>query len=66
MRNELRITSTETGEVETDLTGAKGSVGDLRKLLQDLSGKLGPIAKERHIPGHNHHHDGLQEHITGG
>ncbi len=65
MKNEIKVTITETGEVEIDLTGAKGTVEDLKKLLQDLTGRLGPITAERHVPGKHHHHDGLHEHVTG-
>ena len=53
MKNEIKVTITETGEVEIDLTGAKGTVGDLKKLLEDLTGRLGPITAERHVPGHH-------------
>ncbi len=67
MKNEIRIEITETGEVEIDLTGAKGSVEELKNLLKDLTGKLGPITAERHVPGKHHlHHEGLQERVTGG
>ncbi len=66
MKNEIKVTITETGEVEIDLTGAKGSVEELKKLLQDLTGQLGPITAERHVPGKHHHHGGLQEEVTGG
>ena len=66
MKNEIKVTISETGEVEIDLTGAKGSIEDLKKLLKDLTGRLGPITAERHVPGHHHGHEGLREHITGG
>ena len=66
MKNEIKVTITETGEVEIDLTGAKGSVEDLKKLLKDLTGRLGPITAERHVPGHHHGHEGLREEVTGG
>ena len=66
MKNEIRVTITETGEVEIDLTGAKGTLEDLKKLLEDLTGRLGPITAERHVPGNHHHHEGLQERVTGG
>ena len=66
MKNEIKVTITETGEVEIDLTGAKGSVEDLKKLLQDLTGGLGPITAERHVPGKHHHHEGMQERVTRG
>ena len=66
MKNEIKVTITETGEVEIDLTGAKGSVEDLKRLLKDLTGRLGPITAERHVPGHHHGHEGLQEGVTGG
>ncbi len=66
MKNEIRIEISETGEVEIDLTSAKGSVEDLKKLLEDLTGQLGPITAERHVPGHHHGHEGLQEKVTGG
>ncbi|MCZ6690210.1 MAG: hypothetical protein O7H41_11440 [Planctomycetota bacterium] len=65
MKNEIKVTITETGEVEIDLTGAKGTVEDLKKLLIDLTGRLGTITKERHVPGHHHGHEGLQEHVSG-
>ena len=65
MKSEIRVIITETGEVEIDLTGAKGSLDDLKKLLADLTSRLGPITAERHIPG-RHHHDDLHEHVTGG
>ncbi len=65
MKNEIRVTITETGDVEIDLTGAKGTVEDLKKLLEDLTGRLGPITAERHVPGHHHGHEGLHEHLTG-
>jgi hypothetical protein len=65
MKNEIRITITDDGSVEIDLTRARGSVEDLKRLLKSLAGKLGPITKERHEPGHHHHHDGLHEHVTG-
>ena len=66
MKNEIRIEISETGEVEIDLTAANGSVEDLKKLLTDLTGQLGPITAERHVPGKHHHHDDLHEHVTGG
>ncbi|MCZ6688698.1 MAG: hypothetical protein O7H41_03745 [Planctomycetota bacterium] len=66
MKNEIKVTITETGEVEIDLTGAKGSVEDLKRLLKDLTGRLGPITKERHVPGHHHGHEGMKEKVTGG
>ncbi len=66
MKNEIKVTITETGEVEIDLTGAKETVEDLKKLLEDLTGRLGPITAERHVPGKHHHHEGLQEKVTGG
>ena len=66
MKNEIKVTITETGEVEVDLTGAKGSVEDLKKLLEDLTGRLGPITAERHVPGHHHGHEGMEEHVTSG
>ena len=66
MKNQIRIEISETGEVEIDLTGAKGTVEDLKRLLEDLTGKLGPITAERHVPGKHHHHEGLQEKVTGG
>ena len=66
MKNEIRVTITETGGVEIDLTAAKGTMEDLKKLLEDLTGRLGPITAERHMPGKHHHHEGLQEHVTGG
>ena len=66
MKNEIKVTITEAGEVEIDLTGAKGTVEELNKLLQDLTERLGPITAERHMPGKHHHHDGLHEHVTGG
>ncbi len=65
MKNEIKVTITETGEVEIDLTGAKGSVEDLKKVLEDLTSRLGPITAERHVPGKHHHHEGLTEHVTG-
>ena len=65
MKNEIKVTITETGEVEVDLTGAKGSVEDLKKLLEDLTGRLGPITAERHVPGQHQHHEGLRENVTG-
>ncbi|MCZ6690682.1 MAG: hypothetical protein O7H41_13900, partial [Planctomycetota bacterium] len=64
-KNEIKVTITETGEVEIDLTGAKGTVEELKKLLKDLTGRLGPVTAERHVPGHHHGHAGLREHITG-
>ncbi|MCZ6691092.1 MAG: hypothetical protein O7H41_16005 [Planctomycetota bacterium] len=66
MKNEIKVTITETGEVEVDMTGAKGTVEEIRKLLDDLTSRLGPITKERHLPGHHHGHEGLREQITGG
>ena len=66
MKNEIRIEITETGEVEIDLTGARGNVEELKKLLKDLTGRLGLVTAERHVPGHHHGHEGLREHITGG
>ena len=66
MKNEIKVTIAETGEVEIDLTSAKGSVEDLKKLLKDLTGRLGPITAERHVPGHHHGHEELQERVTGG
>ncbi len=65
MKNEIRVTISETGEVEIDLTAAKGTVEDLKKLLRDLTGRLGSITAERHVPG-NHHHEGLQERVSRG
>ena len=65
MKNEIKVTISETGEVEIDLTGAKGSVEDLKKLLKDLTGRLGPITAERHVPGHHPGHEGLREHVPG-
>ena len=65
MKNEIRIEISETGQVEIDLTGAKGSVEELRKILDDLTSRLGPITKERHVPGHHHGHEGLREKVTG-
>ncbi len=66
MKNEIKVTISESGDVELDLTGAKGSVEDLKMLLRDLTGRLGPITAERHVPGKHHHHEGLQEKVTGG
>ena len=66
MKNEIRIEITETGEVEIDLTGARGNVEELKELLKDLTGRLGRVTAERHVPGHHHGHEGLREHITGG
>ena len=66
MKNEIKVSISETGDVEIDLTGAKGTIEDLKKLLEDLTGRLGPITAERHVPGHHHGHDGLYEHLTGG
>ncbi len=66
MKNEIKVTISETGEVEIDLTGAKGSVEALKKILEDLTGRLGPITVERHVPGHHDHHEGMHEHVTGG
>ncbi|MCZ6689314.1 MAG: hypothetical protein O7H41_06895 [Planctomycetota bacterium] len=65
MKNEIRIEISETGEVEIDLTSAKGSVEDLKRLLEDLTSRLGPITAERHVPGHHHGHEGMQEKVTG-
>ena len=65
MKNEIKVTITETGDVEIDLTSAKGFVEDLKKLLKELTGCLGPITAERHVPGKHHHHDDLHEHVTG-
>ena len=66
MKNEIKVTITETGEVEVDMTSVKGTVEEVKKLLQDLTGRLGPITAERHVPGTHHHHEGLQERVTGG
>ena len=65
MKNEIKVTITETGEVEIDLTGAKGTLEDLKKLLQDLTGRLGPVTAERHVPGHLHGHGGMRETVRG-
>ena len=66
MKNEIKVTITETGEVEVDMTGARGTVEEVKKLLLELTGKLGPITAERHEPGHHHGHEGLRERVTGG
>ena len=66
MKNEIRVTITETGEVEVDMTGARGTVEEVIKLLAELTSGLGPVTAERHEPGHHHGHEGLREHLTGG
>ena len=66
MKNEIKVTITETGEVEVDMTKVGGTVEEVKKLLEDLTERLGPITAERHVPGHHHHHEGLQEKVTGG
>lgn len=37
-----------------------------KKLLEDLTGRLGPITAERHVAGHHHGHEGLTEKVRGG
>ena len=66
MKNEIRVTISETGEVEVDMTKVRGTVEDVKKILADLTSGLGPVTAERHVPGSHHHHDGLQERVTGG
>ena len=66
MKNEIRVTITESGEVEVDMTKIRGTVEEVKKILEDLTGKLGPVTAERHVPGNHHHHEGLQERVTGG
>ena len=66
MKNEIKVTISESGEVEVDMTRVKGTVEEVKKILEDLTGRLGPITAERHVPGHHHGHGGLQEHVTGG
>ncbi len=65
MKNEIKVTITETGEVEVDMTKVKGTVEEVRRILEDLTGRLGPITAERHVPGHHDHHEGLRERVTG-
>ena len=65
MKNEIKVTITETGEVEVDMTKVGGTVDEVKKILEDLTGRLGPITAERHVPGHHHGHEGLHEHVEG-
>ncbi len=66
MKNEITVTITETGEVEVDMTKVGGTVEEVKKILADLTSRLGPITAERHVPGNHHGHEGLQERVTGG
>ncbi len=66
MKNEIKVTISENGEVEVDMTRVKGNVEEVKKILADLTSRLGPVTAEQHVPGHHHHYDGLQEKVTGG
>ena len=66
MKNEIKVTISKSGEVEVDMTKVGGSVEEVKKILEDLTEQLGPITAERHVPGKHHHHEGLQEKVTGG
>ena len=66
MKNEIRITIMEDGSVEVDTTRVQGNVEEVKKILEDLTSRLGPVTKERHVPGHHHHHEGLEGKVVGG
>ncbi len=65
MKNEIKVTINETGEVEVDMTKVRGTVEEVKKILEDLTGRLGPVTAERHVPGHHHGHEGMREHASG-
>ena len=47
-------------------TDVRGTVEEVKKILEDLTGRLGPITAERHVPVNHHGHEGLRERVTGG